>query len=108
MTFRADPRTLCSMSDGGGSGERRLGVGFGIAAYGMWGLFPLYWPLLKPAQAGEILATRMAWSLLAVLIILAVRPVPGGAARWSWVRPLVRSPRQMLLLTVAACVISVN
>jgi chloramphenicol-sensitive protein RarD len=102
------------MNDGGGSdgggeaNERKLGVGFGIAAYGMWGLFPLYWPLLKPAQPGEILASRMVWSLLSMLIILAVRRVPGGAARWGWLRPLVRSRRHMLLLSAAACCISVN
>ena len=96
------------MSEGGASGERKLGIGFGIAAYGMWGLFPLYWPLLKPAQAGEILASRMAWSLLAVVAILAVRRVPAGSTRWGWVRPLARSPRRMLLLAVAACTVSVN
>jgi chloramphenicol-sensitive protein RarD len=92
----------------GGNSERRLGVGFGIAAYGIWGLFPLYWPLLKPASAGEILASRMTWSLAAVLVILAARRMPAGVARWSWVRPLARSRRRMLLLAVAACTISVN
>ena len=89
--------------------EHRLGVGFGIAAYGIWGLFPLYWPLLKPAQAGEILAHRMAWSLLGVFLLLAFRKVPAGAAgRWAWVRPLIREPRRIALLAGAACVISVN
>ena len=39
--------------------DDRRGVLFGIAAYGIWGLFPLYWPLLEPAGAGEILAHRM-------------------------------------------------
>ena len=31
----------------------------GVAAYAMWGLFPLYWPLLEPAGAVEILAHRV-------------------------------------------------
>ena len=89
--------------------EQRIGVGFGIAAYGIWGLFPLYWPLLEPAQAGEILAHRMAWSLLGVLLLLAFRRVPPGAAsRWAWVPALLREPRRIALLAGAACAISVN
>lgn len=96
------------MADGGSAAERRLGVGFGIAAYGAWGTFPLYWPLLKPAGAGEILAHRMAWSLLAVSALLALRRVPGGGTRWGWVRELLATPRKLMLLAGAAAVISVN
>ncbi|GAA2066346.1 EamA family transporter RarD [Catenulispora yoronensis] len=96
------------MGDGGSAAERRLGVGFGIAAYGIWGLFPLYWPLLKPAGAGEILAHRMAWSLLGVTVVLAVRRVPVGATRWGWIRDVLGQPRKLLLLAGAATVISVN
>ncbi|MBC6469054.1 EamA family transporter RarD [Actinomadura alba] len=73
---------------------------FGIAAYAMWGLFPLYWPLLKPAEASEILAHRILWSLFAVVAILAVR------RHWSWVRSLTL--KQVGLLALAAMVISVN
>ncbi|WP_067136736.1 EamA family transporter RarD [Microtetraspora malaysiensis] len=80
--------------------ESRRGVLYGIAAYMMWGLFPLYWPLLKPAGAVEILAHRMVWSLVAVLAILGVR------RHWSWIRSITR--RQFLLLTLAAVVISTN
>jgi chloramphenicol-sensitive protein RarD len=96
------------MGESGNAAERRVGVGFGIAAYGAWGLFPLYWPLLKPAGAGEILAHRMAWSLLAVLALLAFRRVPVGASRWGWIRDLLRTPRKVGLLAGAASVISVN
>ncbi|GAA0333579.1 EamA family transporter RarD [Actinoallomurus spadix] len=72
----------------------------GIAAYTMWGLFPLYWPLLKPAGALEILAHRMIWSLVAVLVILTVR------RNWAWLRTI--GLRRMLLLAVAALIITVN
>lgn len=80
----------------------RNGVLFGVAAYTMWGLFPLYWPLLKPSGAVEILAHRMVWSLLTVVAVLAVR------RHWSWVRELVRQPAKLALLTLAAVVITVN
>ncbi|WP_067489014.1 EamA family transporter RarD [Actinomadura hibisca] len=73
---------------------------FGIAAYALWGLFPLYWPLLKPAGATEILAHRIMWSLVAVLAMLAVR------RHWGWLRALTR--RRLGLLTAAAVLITAN
>ena len=55
----------------------------GVAAYVMWGLFPLYWPLLKPAGAGEILAHRIMWSLVAVVAVLAGASGPTMIAEWA-------------------------
>ncbi len=68
----------------------------------MWGLVPLFWPLLKPAGAVEILAHRMVWSLVFVAAALAV------VRRWAWIGELVRQPRRLALITVAAAVITVN
>lgn len=82
--------------------DLRRGVLYGVTAYILWGLFPLYWPLLKPAGAVEILAHRMVWSLAAVLGVLAVR------RHWSWCRTILRRPRRLLLLTAAAALISLN
>ncbi|MCU1655524.1 MAG: protein rarD, partial [Pseudonocardiales bacterium] len=50
--------------------DARKGLVFGASAYLLWGLFPLYWPLLEPAGTIEILAQRMVWSLVVVAIIL--------------------------------------
>ncbi|WAU86141.1 EamA family transporter RarD [Streptomyces sp. Qhu-G9] len=82
--------------------EQRIGLLNGFAAYGMWGLVPLFWPLLEPSGAGEILAHRMVWSLGVVLIALAVM------RRWSWAGPLLRQPRKLGFITVAAATITVN
>ncbi|MFH8366302.1 EamA family transporter RarD [Streptomyces sp. NPDC018031] len=82
--------------------EARSGLAYGFAAYGLWGLFPLYWPLLEPAGAGEILAHRMVWSLVvAVCVLVALR-------RWAWIRPLLRQPRRLAAIALAATVISIN
>ncbi|MFD4244323.1 EamA family transporter RarD [Streptomyces sp. NPDC058525] len=68
----------------------------------MWGLVPLFWPLLQPSGAIEILAHRMVWSLAVVgLALLVVR-------RWGWIRELLREPRKLALTTLAASVITVN
>ncbi|MGW3197499.1 EamA family transporter RarD [Streptomyces sp. NPDC001118] len=83
-------------------GEHRTGLLNGFAAYGMWGLVPLFWPLLKPAGAVEVLAHRMVWSLAVVAVaLLFVR-------RWAWAGELLRRPRRLGLVTVAATVITVN
>ena len=68
----------------------------------MWGAFPLYWPLLEPAGAFEILAHRVLWSCITMgVLVLLVR-------RTSQLRDIWRDRRVRLLLTVAAAVISVN
>jgi chloramphenicol-sensitive protein RarD len=51
----------------------RRGVLYGAAAYILWGLFPLYWPLLEPAGALEILAARIVLSFVVVALLLALR-----------------------------------
>jgi len=53
--------------------ERRLGVLSGLAAYSLWGLFPLYFPLLEPAGGLEIVAHRVLWSLVFVGVLLTAR-----------------------------------
>jgi chloramphenicol-sensitive protein RarD len=80
--------------------EERRGTIFGIAAYLIWGLFPLFWPLLKPAGALEILAHRVVWSLLLVAILLL-------ASGNAW-RRLPRTGRPLGLLAVAAVLIAIN
>jgi chloramphenicol-sensitive protein RarD len=62
----------------------KTGLIFGVSAYVLWGLFPLYWPLLEPAGAFEIVGHRAVWSLVFCVIALilryfylnAVRPKP--------------------------------
>jgi chloramphenicol-sensitive protein RarD len=82
--------------------ENRRGFLLGLAAYGMWGLFPLYWPLLEPAGAVEILAHRIFWSL-AVMLVLVV-----AVRRTSHLRRVLSEKRTRAILAVAAVLITVN
>src|SRR3954453_2583400 len=81
------------------SSERR-GILLGVAAYVMWGLFPIYWPLLEPGGAVEILAHRVVWSLAFVGLLPLV-------ARRGF-RDLPRGRRGLGLLAVAAVLIGIN
>jgi len=79
---------------------RSRGLTYGLVAYGIWGLFPLYFPLLEPSGPVEILAHRMVWSLLVSSIILTV--VRG----WRAIRTM---PLRVWGLVVAAAIlISIN
>lgn len=82
--------------------EQRAGVLMGLAAYGLWGLFPLYFPLLEPAQGVEIVAHRIVWSLVFVAVLLTV------LRKWTLVRRAVVDRRTMLVLAVAAVLITGN
>jgi chloramphenicol-sensitive protein RarD len=67
----------------------------------MWGLFPLYWPLLEPAAPVEILAHRIVWSLAFLVVVLTL--TSGG---YAYLRTLGR--RRARLLALAAVLITVN
>ncbi|WP_046472026.1 EamA family transporter RarD [Allosalinactinospora lopnorensis] len=82
--------------------DSQKGLLFGASAYVLWGLSTLYWPLLSSTSAIEILAHRMIWSLLAMLLILVM------LRHWRWILGVLRSPRQLLLIASAATVISMN
>jgi chloramphenicol-sensitive protein RarD len=82
--------------------ERRLGVLSGLAAYALWGLFPLYFPLLEPAGGLEIVAHRVLWSVVFVAGLLTV------VRRWAQVRTLVADRRKLVVLLGAAVLIAAN
>lgn len=82
--------------------DNRKGLIYGSGAYLLWGLFPLYWPLLKPAGAIEILAQRMIWSLLFIAIVLLC------TRNWSGVRAVIADRAALSRLALAAACVSVN
>jgi chloramphenicol-sensitive protein RarD len=82
------------------SEARKSGLLFGVGAYACWGMFPAFFPLLKPAGAVEILAHRIVWCfVLMVVVVAAVR-------RLGDIKAI--TARTWLLLTFASALISVN
>jgi chloramphenicol-sensitive protein RarD len=80
--------------------QARTGFVAGVAAYLLWGLFPLYWPLLEPAKPVEILAHRVVWSVVVLAVVLA------ATSGFRWAGTLGR--RRAGLLALAAALITVN
>jgi len=78
------------------------GLLFGVSAYIIWGLLPLYWKLVEEAGAYEILAHRGIWSLLICLSLLALRKQLKSAY------VMVRSSRTLSLLFLASGLLTIN
>jgi chloramphenicol-sensitive protein RarD len=78
------------------------GLLFGVSAYIIWGLLPLYWKLVEEAGAYEILAHRGIWSLLICVSLLALRKQLKSAYE------MVRSSRTLSLLFLASGLLTIN
>lgn len=78
----------------------RAGLLYGVGAYALWGVIPLYIKLLEETGAAEILSHRVVWSLVLVLGLLA------AARNLGRLRTLGR--RSYGLLTLAALLICAN
>jgi chloramphenicol-sensitive protein RarD len=82
--------------------ETRRGVVYGATAYLLWGVFPLFFPLLEPSRPVEVLAHRITWSLLVMaVVVVAVR-------KQASVRRVVADRRRLVQLTAAACALCLN
>lgn len=82
--------------------DGRRGLLFGVSAYVLWGVFPLYFPLLEPSTPVEILAHRILWSALVMALLVVL------LRRRAALRDLLRDRRTTLLLVLAAATITAN
>jgi chloramphenicol-sensitive protein RarD len=82
--------------------DTTAGVLFGIGAYGLWGLLPLYFFALQPAGAVEIVANRVVWSLLFCTLLITV------TRSWRVLGAAFRDRALLGTLSIAAALIAVN
>jgi chloramphenicol-sensitive protein RarD len=82
--------------------KNKFGLLFGVSAYSLWGIFPLYWPLLEPANPLEIVSHRAVWTLVFCFIVLAATK-----ALKSTLATLKR-PMVAVKLFISSLLVSVN
>jgi len=86
--------------------EKKLGILIGAGSYFIWGILPMYWKLAGEIDAVEILAHRMIWSFVFMVVLIGI------FGKWSGVmtelRLVSRKPRTLLAITAAALLISAN
>ncbi len=84
----------------------KIGILYATGAYILWGFLPIYWKLLDAVSAGEILAHRIIWSFVfMIIVVLSVR-------KW---RPFIheckvilRDKKKLIGISLASVVISMN
>ncbi len=81
---------------------RSLGLLFGVSAYTLWGLFPIYWPLLKPANPLEIVSHRAVWTLVFCFIILSLTKTLSSTLA------ILKRPKIVAGLFLGSLLISIN
>ncbi|MCL9842943.1 EamA family transporter RarD [Ralstonia solanacearum] len=84
------------------SAHARRGVIFALLACTMWGLFPLYFKLLKSVTPLEILSHRVIWSLAVMVGVLAVK------RHWAWLWALRRAPRVVARHLASTAMLALN
>ena len=80
----------------------RAGLTFGLLAYGLWGVLPIYFKQLGAVSPVDIVAHRVVWSLLFLALLLAV------TRGWSQVRAGLEDRRTLVLLLTTSVLIAVN
>lgn len=86
--------------------EVKSGVLYTAASYVIWGIIPVYWKLVKEVPAYEILANRIFWSFIFMILLLAVMK------KWKPLAAVLKEiavhPKKALALAAASLLISVN
>lgn len=82
--------------------KNKLGLLFGVSAYSLWGAFPLYWPLLEPANPLEIVSHRAVWTLVFCFIVLA------ATRALSSTLSTLKRPEIVVKLFLSSLLISIN
>jgi len=73
-----------------------------ISAYILWGLLPIYWKWLHQVPAGQILAHRISWSFILLVVFLSV------IKDWGWLNQALKTRRTIILFFSAAILLSMN
>src|SRR3954447_12989257 len=82
--------------------DSTAGMLFGIGAYVLWGLLPLYFFILMPAGAVEIVANRVVWSLLFCALLITV------TRAWGVLAVALKDRKVFGSLALAAFLIAIN
>ncbi len=78
------------------------GIWNGIAAYTLWGLFPLYWKLLHQVPALQVIGHRIGWSFILLVVVILL------TKQWKDFRSVALVPRTLGIYSVAAILLTVN
>ncbi|ASN03982.1 EamA family transporter RarD [Virgibacillus necropolis] len=86
--------------------DKKIGIIYTASAYFLWGFLPIYWKLIQEVSAGEILAHRIIWSFLFMVVIILV--MRKGKSFIKECKLIIRNKRNLIGITLASIMISIN
>jgi chloramphenicol-sensitive protein RarD len=82
--------------------EQRSGAAYALAAFGFWGVVPIYYKALDGILPADVLAHRIVWTVVMGALLLTLR------RDWPRLRPVFRSRRTLATLFLSAVLVSTN
>ena len=82
--------------------NQKKGLIYSIAAFLIWGLLPVYWKLLASVNAIEILANRIIWALVILILILIWNK------KWPELKTCLKNKKELLFLLISSIMIGLN
>lgn len=78
------------------------GLFYAFGAFTIWGLFPLYFVLIRQVAPFEVVLQRSLWSLVFLGLLLT------GLKRWAWLKQVLAEPRKLPLFAFSALLLACN
>lgn len=78
------------------------GILNGIAAYALWGFFPIYWKLLHEVPALEVIGHRIGWSFLLLVAFILV------TKQWRQFRSAALTSKTFVIYSIASILLTIN
>jgi chloramphenicol-sensitive protein RarD len=78
------------------------GILYALGCGIIWGLFPVYFKLVRTIPATQLIGHRIAWSCIMLLLVIA------ALRQWKKFCAAIKTPRTILLYTVAAILLAIN
>ncbi len=84
------------------SQSQREGIFYGLSAFLLWGVMPVYFKSVAHVPPLEVLGQRILWSFVFTAVLILV------LKRGAQLRSLLGNPRQLCILTLTSCIIGFN
>ena len=78
------------------------GIWNGLAAYVMWGFFPIYWKLLHEVPAMQVIGHRISWSFLLLIVVILF------TKQWKDFRSAALTPKIIGIYAIAGVLLTIN
>lgn len=86
--------------------QQKEGIIYAALSYFIWGLIPIYWKFVQHVSAGEILAHRVLWSFVFMIILLLL--INKWRGFLSFVKEIAYQPKKLAALLTASILVSIN